>query len=53
MRVGHSENKEGMMPDRRDRLIHELEKGLRESIAFFNGLSAPERKTRVYPEGAR
>jgi hypothetical protein len=41
------------MPDRREHLIQELEKGLRESIAFFKGLSTAERKTRVYQEGAR
>ena len=41
------------MPDRREHLVHELEKGLRESIAFFKGLSTAERKTQVYPDGAR
>lgn len=41
------------MADRRDHLIHELEKSLVESLAFFRGLSSAECKIRVYQDGAQ
>ena len=41
------------MANRRELLIRELEKSLRESVAFFKGLSSAELKTRVYQDGAQ
>lgn len=41
------------MADRRGHLIHELEQGLGESLAFFKGLSSAELNTRVYQDGAQ
>ncbi len=41
------------MADRREHLIRELDKSLRESVAFFKGLSTTELNTPVYPDGAQ
>jgi hypothetical protein len=41
------------MANRRERLIRELDRSLRESLAFFKGLSSTELKTRVYADGAQ